>query len=185
MTAGGTPLYENTSALTVALVPPGVVTYTLWPAAAWAGETAVIWVADTTLKLVAATEPNTTLVAPVNPLPVIVTDVPPAAGPDDGESAVTAGRTPPAVTRYSTTASGCTLALMLPVVVVVVLVHRFRSVYCVACGKPTARAVVAIGRVPDPRLNSATARSPLASGLTHTWPEPDCESRYPCAPSES
>jgi len=51
----------------------------------------VILVADTTVKLFAATDPNTTFVTPVNPDPVIVTEVPPAVGPDEGESPVTAG----------------------------------------------------------------------------------------------
>ena len=49
-----------------------------------------------TLKLVATTPPNATLVAPVNPLPVTVTDVPPAGGPDDGAIRAITGE-PPAV----------------------------------------------------------------------------------------
>lgn len=40
-------------------------------------------VEDTTLK-VAATPPTVTDVAPVNPVPVIVIEVPPAVGPEDG-----------------------------------------------------------------------------------------------------
>jgi hypothetical protein len=51
----------------------------------------VICVSDTTVKLVAARPPNPTLVAPVKPLPVIVTVVPPACGPDDGEIDVIVG----------------------------------------------------------------------------------------------
>jgi hypothetical protein len=43
------------------------------------------------LKLDAATPPNATLVAAVNPLPVTVTVVPPAVVPDDGAIAVIAG----------------------------------------------------------------------------------------------
>ena len=54
--------------------------------AAWAGETAVIWVSETTVKLVAATVPKSTLVAPVKPVPVMVTVVPPVVGPEVGES---------------------------------------------------------------------------------------------------
>jgi hypothetical protein len=46
---------------------------------------------DTTVKLVAGVAPNDTDVAPVNPEPVTVTVVPPAAGPEDGLTAVTAG----------------------------------------------------------------------------------------------
>ena len=56
-----------------------------------AGETAVIWVADTTVKLVAATVAKATAVAPVKPVPVMVTVVPPATGPEAGLRAVTFG----------------------------------------------------------------------------------------------
>ena len=55
-----------------------------------AGATATIFVLDFRAN-VAATEPKRTVVAPVNPVPVIVTEVPPAVGPDDGEIAVTFG----------------------------------------------------------------------------------------------
>jgi hypothetical protein len=57
----------------------------------WAGDTAVILVADTTVKLVAAAAPKATAVAPVNAVPVTVTVVPPAIGPDVGEITVIAG----------------------------------------------------------------------------------------------
>jgi hypothetical protein len=46
-----------------------------------AGETAVIDVADVTVKLFALVAPNLTAVVPVKPLPVIVTDVPPPGVP--------------------------------------------------------------------------------------------------------
>ena len=58
--------------------------------AACAGATATIFVLDFN-ENTADTEPNRTVVAPVNPVPVIVTDVPPAFGPDVGEIAVTFG----------------------------------------------------------------------------------------------
>jgi hypothetical protein len=54
-----------------------------------AGETAVIDVAELTVKLVALVEPNLTAVAPLNPVPVIVTEVPPPAGPLLGSTLVT------------------------------------------------------------------------------------------------
>ena len=66
------------------LVPPGVVTDTLTGPAECAGVVAVIEVALTTVTLVAAAPPNVTAVAPVKLAPVIVTDVPPAAGPEFG-----------------------------------------------------------------------------------------------------
>ena len=63
----------------------------LWAPAAPAGETAVSSVAETTVKLVAATALNTTLVAPVRLVPVMVTVVPPAGGPEVGEMEVIVG----------------------------------------------------------------------------------------------
>jgi hypothetical protein len=56
-----------------------------------AGEVAVIWVPDTTVNVVAERSPNDTAVAPVNPVPVIVTEVPPATGPALGLTPVTVG----------------------------------------------------------------------------------------------
>ncbi len=66
-----------------------------------AGETAVIWVSELTTKLAAAVPPKLTAVAPVKPVPVMTTLVPPAARPgrrreagDDGrrDVGVVAGR---------------------------------------------------------------------------------------------
>jgi hypothetical protein len=56
-----------------------------------AGEAAVTMEAETTLKLVAATVPNLTVVAPVKPVPVMVTVVPPPTGPEVGDTPVNAG----------------------------------------------------------------------------------------------
>src|ERR1700722_4738635 len=56
-----------------------------------AGETAVSDVSDITVKLFAASEPNATAVAPVNPVPVTVTVVFPVVGPEVGEIPVTVG----------------------------------------------------------------------------------------------
>jgi hypothetical protein len=81
----------NWSALLVADVPPTVVTVTSTVPAASAGVTAVIVVALTTVKLAADTLPNLTALAPVKPVPVIVTLVPPAVGPLVGDTAVTVG----------------------------------------------------------------------------------------------
>ena len=52
---------------------------------------AVICVAELTVTLVAAIVPKSTAVAPVKPVPVIVTDVPPLVGPAAGLMPVTAG----------------------------------------------------------------------------------------------
>jgi hypothetical protein len=56
-----------------------------------AGLVAVIEVALFTVYEVAAVLPNITAVAPVKPVPVIVTEVPPATGPAVDEMPVTAG----------------------------------------------------------------------------------------------
>ena len=57
-------------------VPFGVVTLTV-TAPVPAAVTAVIWVAELTTKLAAAVPPNCTAVAPVKPVPVMTTLVPP------------------------------------------------------------------------------------------------------------
>ena len=72
-------------------MPPGVVTVTSTVPAAPAGDVAVIDVALFTVKLAAAVAPNFTLVAPVKPVPVMATLVPPAVGPPTGEMEVTMG----------------------------------------------------------------------------------------------
>jgi hypothetical protein len=59
--------------------------------AAWAGVVAVIIALLTTVYVVAAVPPNVTDVAPVNPVPVIVTLVPPARGPNVGLMLVNVG----------------------------------------------------------------------------------------------
>ena len=56
-----------------------------------AGDVAVIEVPELTVKPVAGVAPKLTAVAPVNPVPVTVTEVPPAVGPAVGEIEVTVG----------------------------------------------------------------------------------------------
>jgi hypothetical protein len=83
----------NWSADEVADVPPGVVTRISTIPAEPAGLVAVIEVALFTVYEAAAVLPNFTAVAPVKPVPVIATEVPPAIGPTTGEMLVTAGIT--------------------------------------------------------------------------------------------
>ena len=73
-------------------MPPGVVTVTSTTPVP-AGLSAVIVVSLATVTSVAAVVPKSTPVAPVKPVPVIVTEVPPAAGPLVGLRPVTAGAT--------------------------------------------------------------------------------------------
>ena len=71
-------------------MPPGLVTVTLTSPAEWAGEVAVIWVSESTVNK-AAVVPKSTAVAVVNPVPVMVTEVPPVVGPEVGATEVTVG----------------------------------------------------------------------------------------------
>ncbi|HEX9040945.1 MAG TPA: hypothetical protein VF838_07930, partial [Trebonia sp.] len=90
----------NWSAELVALVPPGPVTVTSTVPDP-AGDVTVIDVAETTLTPVPALAPNDTVSPAAKPVPLIVTTVPPAAGPLTGESPLTAGAgggVPPHVT---------------------------------------------------------------------------------------
>ena len=90
--SAGSAINVNWSAADVTLVPSGVVTVTSTVPVP-AGEVAVMVDGLTTVNAVAATTPNLTLLAPVKFVPVMVTVVPPAAGPKVGLSAVTIGAT--------------------------------------------------------------------------------------------
>ena len=79
------------SPVTIALVPLGVVTLISTVLADRAGEVTVRVLSLVTCRLVPGVVPNVIAVAPVNPVPVIVTAVPPAAGPVAGEMLVTVG----------------------------------------------------------------------------------------------
>ncbi len=69
-------------------MPPGPVTVTSTVPVP-GGLTTVICVAETTSRLVAGVVPKSTSVAPVKPVPVIVTGVPPPNGPPTGLMPVT------------------------------------------------------------------------------------------------
>ena len=79
----------NWSEVLVALVPPAVVTVTCTVPVP-AGDVAVIWVSEFTVKT-AVLRPNLTLLVPVKLVPVIVTEVPPYIEPEVREILVTVG----------------------------------------------------------------------------------------------
>jgi len=85
----------NLSADEVADVPLGAVTVTATVPAVPAGLVTVIDVALFTVNAVALVLPKVTLVAPVKPLPVIVTEVPPVVDPWLGATFVIMGADPP------------------------------------------------------------------------------------------
>src|SRR4051794_31340225 len=70
---------------------PPMATRTCTGPAVPTGVTAVIWVGLSTVNDMASVPLNVTSVAPVNPAPVIVTDVPPVTGPVPGLTVVTTG----------------------------------------------------------------------------------------------
>lgn len=86
--------------------PRGPVTDTFTGPAVSAGVTAVIVVADVTLKLVAGLEPNVTVVTPVNAVPVIVTVVPPLVVPVVGVKLVIAGAATLVIESDTTVSAG-------------------------------------------------------------------------------
>ncbi len=108
-----------------ALDPPGVVTTTSTTCGALAGAVAVIVVSLVTVKLVAGVVPKATAVAPVKLVPVMVTVVPPAVGPEvgltpvtvgtliEGSDAVTRTAMPPEIPTGLWVADGCTAAATL------------------------------------------------------------------------
>jgi hypothetical protein len=89
LTVGGGVYVYWLSAL-VALVPPGFVTVTLTVPLP-AGAVAVICVAELKVKRVAFVAPNFTAVAPLKPVPVRTTEVPPVVGPVAGVTPITVG----------------------------------------------------------------------------------------------
>ena len=81
----------NPSEVETGEVPPGVTTVMSTAPADSAGDTAVISVDESTVKLVASMEPKSTYPAPERFSPVIVTVVAPEIGPDVGEMEDTTG----------------------------------------------------------------------------------------------
>ena len=75
----------------VAEVPAALVAVMSTVPAASAGDVAVIWVSELTVKLVAAVLPKLTAVTLIKPVPVMVTDVPPAVVPAAGLTDVITG----------------------------------------------------------------------------------------------
>ena len=93
VTEGGS-LKVNTSEEEVAEVPASLVTVISVFPAEWAGDTAVICVEESTVKLAAETPLKATPVPATTfekPVPVMMTEVPPATGPTLGETPVTEG----------------------------------------------------------------------------------------------
>ena len=70
-----------------ALIPAVVTVTPTVPAPG--GLVAAIWVSDAMVKASAGADPNCTLLTQTKPVPVMVTGVPPAMGPLDGEIPVT------------------------------------------------------------------------------------------------
>ena len=91
VSVGANAVNVNWSAEEIVDVPTDVVTVISTVPADSAGEVAVIELSLTNVSDVAWVSPKVTASTPVNPLPEIVTDVPPAVVPDVGEMPVTVG----------------------------------------------------------------------------------------------
>jgi hypothetical protein len=87
-TVGGVKV--NWSSVVMALVPSGVVTVTSTVPTGSAGVVALIEVSEITTNG-ADVPPKSTAVAPVKPLPLMITAVPPETGPEVGLTALTVG----------------------------------------------------------------------------------------------
>ena len=90
MTTGGGATKVNASVL-VPLCASGLVTTTSTTPAAWAPVVHASDVVPVTTGLAHMTPPTMAVVPDANPVPAIVTDVPPAVGPDVGAIEVTVG----------------------------------------------------------------------------------------------
>jgi len=127
-TVGGA-MYVNSSANVPDCVS-GLVTTTATSPAAWAGVVTVIVVGSTTFTPVPAVPPKVTVAPGTNPVPVMVTTVPPAVDPLSGEISVTVGGStyvyevvavPPGAVTVTTTVPEPAGAVILIVVAVVPL----------------------------------------------------------------
>jgi hypothetical protein len=152
------------SALLVIEVPAGVVTVTSTVPRDPAGATALIDEGVTTFTEVAGLGPNMTAVAPVNPVPVIVTGVPPVVGPDDGLMPVTVG-------AYVNTSSGLvaevpagvvtvTSAVPVPAGAVAVMEVSEFTVKLLAGALPNFTAVAPVKPLPDTVTTVCPAAGP-------------------------
>jgi hypothetical protein len=87
--------YVKWSLLETLEVPFGVTTVTSTVPAACGGATAVNWLSEFTMKLLAGTLPKKTRLTPVKMLPFTVVSVPPAVVPDVVPRLVTEGAAAP------------------------------------------------------------------------------------------
>ena len=110
-----------------------------------AGDSAVIEVGLFTLKLVAGVAPNDTEMAPVRSVPVMVAEVAPPVGPDEGATPVTVG-----------TRTGGTVVVVAGAAVVVVVGAAVVVVVVVG----VVASSLAMVAVPT-RLDSSTGEPPL------------------------
>src|SRR5690349_17920866 len=94
---------------------------------------------------------------------------------------VVGGVVPPPLTRYTTVPCAGTLALIVPLLELVALVHASTRVNDEP-DLPMAAAVVEIVVVEPPWLNRATATSPLARRLASTRRVPSNDTCVPCNP---
>ena len=140
--------------------------------AASAGATAVICMAELTVKLVAATAPNWTAVAPVRLTPVIVTVVPPVVGPELGLTPETVGKAVSMVRLSGAEANDTLLAAS--VAVAVMLYTPSISFARSLPAPPTVK-----DQFPEPSATACPRKCHWRSTERCCWARP-CRSRSAC-----
>jgi len=126
----------------------------------------VISVLDTTVKLVAATAPKATRVAPLNPVPVMVTVVPPVVGPDAGVTAVVT----------ATGASALNSLKAAPAMLVPPAVVTYTG-----CGPGSWAGVTAVTTVSDTTVKRAATAVPKRTFPVPMNPDPVIVTKVPPA----
>jgi hypothetical protein len=91
VTTGCPATYVNWSEGVIGEVPPAVTTVTSTEPGCSGGEVTLQVVSEEQDRLLPGVDPKSISVAPVSPDPLTVTTVPPAVGPDDGDTPDTAG----------------------------------------------------------------------------------------------
>src|SRR5450755_3075842 len=154
----------NVKVPTDVAVPPTVVTLTV-TAPIPAAVTAVICVAELTVKLAAAVAPNFTAVAPVKLVPVMTTDVPPASGPLVGARPVIVGAgtnvNVPAEVPEPLGVVTLTVTAPMPAAVTAVICVAELTVKLAAAVAPNFTAVAPVKLVPVMTTDVPPASGPL------------------------
>ena len=175
--------------------PTGACTITSTGPSAWAGLATVIVVSFTTLNPTPGVPPKVTPVAPVNPLPVMVTGVPPVTGPLVGAREVMAGRAMNVNVPGPEVPLGlCTTTSVAPGAcagVTTVMVVSFTTAKPLPAVPPNVTPVAPVNPVPvivtvvSPVSGPLVGVSDRIAGAARKVKAPGCESPFGCCTTTS